>query len=377
MGDVYRARDITLGRDVALKCLRPGLTTDREARRRFIGEAEAVSALDHPNVCTAFSIGETADGTPFFAMPLCEGITLKTRLASGPLRPAEAIEIATQVARGLQAAHDAGIVHRDVKPDNLVIRSDGMVKILDFGVAKLDAAVTMTSATVVGTLGYMAPEQLSGDCIDRRADVWALGVVLYEMLSGERPFTGRGILAQILADAPAPLRTRCTDVSPALEELVLRALRKAPEDRFQSMDRLVAALEALRDPAPTGQMPRTHLRWSGRARRSGWSKPTSWVVALASILVGLVALLGQGPAPGQPVSMSGWVGPGLARTVSAAPPSKTGRPPAGRPRAGGCPTRSGSARAPPWNPSARRGIARGSAAPSARGTPRRRSAHPA
>ena len=233
MGFVYRARDTRLDREVALKCLQPQLTEDEDARRRFIREAKAASALDHPNICTIHAIDETADGELYIAMALYDGETLKKRIQRGPLEVEEALEIAIQVARGLEAAHEAGIVHRDIKPANLMIRSDGLVKILDFGVVKLDDATTIGPG-MVGTLAYMSPEQIAGDDVDARTDVWALGVVLYEMLTGERPFGGQGVLAQVLTRAPQRVIAVRPDAPAEVEAAVLRAMQKDPGARFSS-----------------------------------------------------------------------------------------------------------------------------------------------
>jgi serine/threonine protein kinase len=210
MGVVHRALDTRLNRHVALKFLPPELTRDDEARERFIQEAQAASALDHPNICTIHEIDATSDGQLFIAMAMYDGETLKRRIDRGPLSIAEAIDIAEQVARGLAKAHAAGIVHRDVKPANLMITTDGFVKILDFGIAKLLGMTGPTrTGSTLGTVAYMSPEQVNGDEIDPRSDVWALGAVLYEMLTGKRAFTAESELAMIGAIAtrdPAPPR---------------------------------------------------------------------------------------------------------------------------------------------------------------------------
>jgi len=189
MGVVYRAEDLRLHRHVALKFLPRDLTDDREARQRFEREAQAASALDHPAICTIHDIDETDDGQIFIAMALYEGETLKSRITRGPLDVDEALDIAARVAAGLARAHEQGIVHRDIKPANLMLTSNGEVKILDFGLAKLVGRTELTQAgSSPGTASYMAPEQVTGDTIDERTDVWALGVVLYEMIAGRNPF---------------------------------------------------------------------------------------------------------------------------------------------------------------------------------------------
>ena len=190
MGVVYKARDERLGRHVALKFLPPALSADPAAKARFIAEARAAAALDHPNVCTIYEIGETGDGQLFIAMPLYEGETLQERLARGRLTFDEALPIALQVARGLEHAHDAGIVHRDVKPSNIVVLPDGTAKMLDFGIAQIHHAPLVDPRTMMGTVPYMSPEQAAGRAVDRRSDIWSLAVVIHEMLAGGRPFDG-------------------------------------------------------------------------------------------------------------------------------------------------------------------------------------------
>ncbi len=185
MGVVYRAEDTRLGRRVALKFLPPMLTPNSRAKARFLNEARAASALDHPNICTIYEVGETAEGQLYLAMACYEGETLKRRLERGPLETAEALHIALQVARGLAKAHSQGIVHRDIKPANLMITADGIVKILDFGIAKLPEQTR--GGPLLGTPGYMSPEHARGEEVDARTDVWSLGAVLHEMLTGRPP----------------------------------------------------------------------------------------------------------------------------------------------------------------------------------------------
>ena len=208
MGVVYKAEDLRLGRFAALKFLSPLLMRDGDAKRRLFDEARAASALDHANVCTIYDIEETPDGQVFIAMAYCEGETLKQRLERGPLPPSEAARIALQVARGLARAHHSGIVHRDVKPANIMVTADGEAKLLDFGIAKLSTGDMTQSASTLGTIAYMAPEQVQSRTVDDRSDVWALGVVLYEMLAGHRPFRGAGdyeLLQAIVEGRAAPL----------------------------------------------------------------------------------------------------------------------------------------------------------------------------
>ena len=311
MGEVYRAHDGRLGRDVAVKVLPAAVAGDEERLRRFELEARAAGALNHPNVLAIHELGRH-DGVPFVVAELLEGETLRTRLQQGPLSPARAVDLALQVARGLAAAHERGIVHRDLKPDNLFVTRDGHIKILDFGLAKLepelagtglDGAPTMTRGTtpgsVLGTVGYMAPEQVRGRPADHRADIFSLGAILYEMLSGRRAFRGDSAvetLNAILKDDPAELSASGRLVPPALERLVRHCLEKRPEDRFQSARDLVFDLEALSGLA--GSDSAVALAAPLRARRSGWRRLLTW----GGLLLGgaLLFLAGQdaghGPA---------------------------------------------------------------------------------
>ena len=207
MGVVYKAEDLRLGRFVALKFLPPQLMRDDDARQRLFAEARAASTLDHANVCTIYDVEELPDGRAFIAMAFLDGETLKTRLDRGPLPPADAARLALQVAHGLARAHQAGIAHRDVKPANIMITGDGEARLLDFGIAKFAGGGDLTrTGTTVGTIAYMAPEHVRGGVGDARGDVWALGVVLYEMLAGRRPFTGADDyeLLQAIIDKPVP-----------------------------------------------------------------------------------------------------------------------------------------------------------------------------
>ena len=189
MGVVYKAEDTRLKRTAALKFLPPELTRDQEAKERFMHEAQAASALQHANICVIHDIDQTPDGELFIVMEYLEGETLKKKIDRGPLALEEATDLAVQVAQGLAKAHEHGIIHRDVKPANIMVTADGVAKIVDFGLAKLTDRTVLTKAgAMMGTLLYMSPEQTRGEAVDRRSDIWSLGVVLYEMLVGKAPF---------------------------------------------------------------------------------------------------------------------------------------------------------------------------------------------
>src|SRR5271154_4732669 len=261
MGEVYRAKDTRLGRDVAIKVLPEGFARDADRLRRFEQEARAVAALNHPNILAIHDIGEFNDA-PFLVSELLEGHSLREELNSGALPTRRAVEDASQIAQGLAAAHDKGIVHRDLKPENVFVTKDGRLKILDFGLAKLaklqaaadenatlDATPQDTSPGVVlGTVGYMSPEQVKGEAADARSDIFALGTILYEMLSGERAFrrdTSAETMTAILKEDPADLSLTGKPISPALERIVRRCLEKKPLQRFQSARDLAFNLEGL------------------------------------------------------------------------------------------------------------------------------------
>jgi serine/threonine-protein kinase len=248
MGMVYKARDLKLGRAVALKCLPPALAADEAARRRLYAEARAASALDHPNIGTVYEIGEAEPGGLFIALAWYEGETLKDRLRSGPLPIGEALAVARQIAAALAAAHTAGIVHRDVKPSNIIRTGQGTAKLLDFGIAKVAGADPTREGSTPGTLAYMSPEQTRGDAVDARTDVWSLGVVLYEMLAGRRPFRGESdstLIHAIRHDEPEPVERQHPEIPHALAGIVARCLAKDPAQRYARAEDLGAELDAL------------------------------------------------------------------------------------------------------------------------------------
>ena len=243
MGVVYKAKDPRLGRYVALKFLPPDLLANEKAKQRLLSEARAASALDHPNICTVHDIGETEDGRLFFAMAYYEGHTLAERIEQGPLPMDEALTVVSQVARGLSHAHDARVIHRDIKPSNILITERGDVKILDFGLAKRGTSSLTDPGTRLGTVAYMSPEQALGKEVDRRTDLWSLGATFYEMVSGQKPFSGEyetAVLYEIVHEAPAPLGA---EVPEWLREIVSKLLAKDPAQRFETSAELVAALE--------------------------------------------------------------------------------------------------------------------------------------
>jgi serine/threonine protein kinase len=259
MGEVCRARDPRLGRDVAIKVLPDALRTDPERLRRFEQEARAASALNHPNVLVVLDVG-AHEGVPYVVSELLEGETLRERLRVGGLTPTKAVEYGVQIARGLAAAHDKGIVHRDLKPENLFVTKGGHAKILDFGLAKLRAphredegsepetlSRSTEPGTVLGTVGYMSPEQVRGLPADHRSDIFSLGAVLYEMLSQRRAFPGESapeVLTAILKEDQPELPSSDRNVPPALARIVQRCLEKRPEDRFRSAHDVALTLES-------------------------------------------------------------------------------------------------------------------------------------
>jgi eukaryotic-like serine/threonine-protein kinase len=307
MGEVYRARDTRLGRDVALKVLPESFARDADRLRRFEQEARAVAALNHPNILAIYDIGEQ-NGTSFLVSELLEGHTLRAEMENGALLQRKAVDHAAQIAQGLAAAHAKNITHRDLKPDNIFVSKDGRIKILDFGLAKLavnprdEAEATLTGAQteagiVMGTAGYMAPEQVRGTAVDSRTDIFAFGAVLYEMISGQRAFrrdTTAETMTAILKEDPPELTDMSHPVAPGLERILRRCLEKQPEQRFQSAKDLAFALEAL---SGTSSKTLAHTMIQDENKRSPWIG----LAALATLMLALGAALAwyflPGPVP--------------------------------------------------------------------------------
>src|SRR5499433_2981937 len=269
MGEVYQGRYTQLGRDVAVKVLPTTVSTDPERLRRFEQEACAASALNHPNILIVHDIG-AHDGTTYVVSELLEGETLRKRIGGTALGQRRTIDYALQIANGLAAAHDKGIIHRDLKPDNIFVTNDGRIKILDFGLAKLTQPdgnqsqtdvptrrVNTDPGVVMGTVGYMSPEQLKGRPVDQRSDIFSFGAILYEMLSGRRAFHGESAavtMSAILTEDPPDLSETNQRISPGLERLVHHCLEKNPEARFHSARDLAFALESLSGSGPTSAL---------------------------------------------------------------------------------------------------------------------------
>jgi len=285
MGVVYKAEDTKLKRTVALKFLPPELTRDKDAKIRFIHEAQAASALQHHNICAIHEIDETQDGRTFISMDCYEGETLKEKIAKGPLALDEAIDIVGQVAEGLAKAHEAGMVHRDVKPANIIITSDGVVKVVDFGLAKLAGQTRVTkTGTTVGTVAYMSPEQATGKDIDYRSDIWALGVVWYEMLTGTLPFKGdheAAVLYGITNNDPDELAAYRPDLPDRIQPIVNRCITKDRSDRYGSVSELLQDLSLWRSQRPAGPGV-----FGGSRRRIGAKN-----IVVVSILVVVIAMM--------------------------------------------------------------------------------------
>ena len=310
MGEVYRARDARLNRDVAIKILPESFSADADRLQRFALECRAAAALNHPNILSIFDIGDV-QGAPYVVSELLEGETLRDRLRDGPLSSRKAIDYSRQIASGLAAAHEKGIVHRDLKPENLFITNDGRAKILDFGLAKLtrpeadisgDAPtqqIATDAGTVMGTVGYMAPEQVRGKPADPRSDIFAFGAILYEMLSGKRAFHGDSAvdtMSAILKEDPPDLTETNGKVSPALERIVRHCLEKNPAERFQSARDLAFNLEALTDISTSTRGGVRALQMEEEPAKRRWLLPVLGVLLLLASWAGVYRFAHRGAA---------------------------------------------------------------------------------
>jgi serine/threonine protein kinase/Tol biopolymer transport system component len=329
MGVIYKARDPRLDRVVALKFLPPELTRDAEAKARFVQEARAASSLDHPNLCTILELGETPDGRLYLAMPCYDGETLRRRIERGPLAVEAALDIATQIAAGLAKAHRNGIVHRDIKPPNVIVTADGVVKILDFGLAKLAGSAAISAAgSSLGTPAYMSPEQARGDTVDPRTDLWSLGIVCYEMLAGQRPFRGeraQTVIYAILNERPQPLREVRPEIPEEVARIVDRLLAKPRAARYANVEEALADLRALRGEGATG-ITRTLTmplgQGSSRGRRAWLWGATAALLSAAGLGLYLLPRAGRGAAPVQ-ATFTRLTDPGSATFPSLAPDGGT------------------------------------------------------
>ncbi len=287
MGLVYLAHDPRLNRDVAVKLLSPRLAGE-EAKRRFMEEAKAASALDHPNIATIFEVDETEEGRPFIAMAAYDGETLSDRLRRGPLPVSDVVDLARQIAEGLRVAHANGILHRDIKPGNIIITPAGTAKIVDFGVAKVMGSTLTEPGVAVGTVAYMSPEQTTGSPVDARSDVWSLGVVMCEMLNGRNPFAlsdDRATIHAVRYDDPAPIEQACSAVPVSLARVIDRCLRKEPDERYADGGALADAV-AVAAAAP-GPAVRTRERLAAAAL----------LILVVAGMLGVILLPGNGAWP--------------------------------------------------------------------------------
>jgi Tol biopolymer transport system component/predicted Ser/Thr protein kinase len=296
MGVVYKAEDTKLTRTIALKFLPPELTRDSEAKERFNHEARAAAALSHPNICTVYEVDES-EGQSFIAMEYIQGVNLKEKIRERPLKLKEALEIAVQISAGLHNAHTRNIVHRDIKPANIMLTDSGQVKIMDFGLAKLTGQTKLTKdGTTLGTVAYMSPEQTRGEPVDHRTDIWSLGVVLYEMVTGQLPFEGeyeQAVMYSILNDDPEPLTARRTGVPLDLDRIIFKLLAKDPSARYQHIDEVPVDLKMVAQVLPdtsgirTVTAPRSVLRETSRPRRSIPLTLALLFILLAVVITGI------------------------------------------------------------------------------------------
>ncbi len=287
MGVVYKAQDLKLDRLVALKFLPQNITPTEAEKKRFIHEAKAASSLDHPNICTVFEIDETPDGQMFLAMAFYEGAPLSEKIKQGPVKIDEALEMTIQAAEGLQAAHERGITHRDIKSSNLMLTEKGQVKLMDFGLAKTTGATMLTkSGATVGTVPYMSPEQARGEKVDHRTDIWSLGVVLYEMIAGRLPFQSaysEAIVYSILNQEPPPLTSLRSDVPMEVERIVKKAMAKSRDERYQRVEEMLVDLRSVKKEMESG--------FSKTKPTAAPSRKRNRLVVTAGLAAGLLIIL--------------------------------------------------------------------------------------
>jgi serine/threonine protein kinase/tetratricopeptide (TPR) repeat protein len=292
MGVVYRAEDTKLKRTVALKFLTKGSPSDDEEKRRFMHEAQAAALLDHPNICTIYEIEDEGDET-FISMAFIEGKTLSERIKSGPVPVEEAIEIALQIAEGLCEAHERGIIHRDIKPSNIMITEKGRVKVTDFGLARVAGATKLTTeGTTLGTVSYMSPEQTAGESVDSRTDIWSLGVILYEMLTGQLPFRGdydQAVLYSILNERHEPISSLRSGMPLELEIVLDKILEKDPKKRYGHVDELITDLLRIRSAVDDGSTRTIETHTGGRRKR--WYISVPFLAPMVLIIALMISLL--------------------------------------------------------------------------------------
>jgi len=290
MGVVHKAQDLKLDRFVALKFLPPQLTTSEEDKQRFIREAKAASSLDHTNICAIYEIDETEDGQLFISMVYYEGETLEKKIEERPLSIAEAIDTAIQIAQGLAKAHGKEIVHRDIKPANIIVTKDDVVKILDFGLAKLSSQTKLTKeSTTLGTICYMSPEQAKGEEVDQRTDIWSLGVILYEMLTGQLPFKGEydsAVVYSIMNEKQQPVSGLRTGVPLELERIINKCLQKDPGYRYQHVEDLIVDLRSMQkdSDAKRDTTKFSRIKKNKRYRLNQLIKPGIFIIAAITIV---------------------------------------------------------------------------------------------
>lgn len=254
MGLVYKARDTRLDREVAIKFLSPQLNEDPMGRQRFLAEAKSVSQLDHPNICVILDMGETPDQQLYFSMPYYEGDTLRDKLKNNPPSVQRAVDIILQICEAIKTAHENNIVHRDIKPANILITNDNVVKVLDFGIAKVSGAELTQTGQAIGTVSYMSPEQLQGETVDHRSDIWSLGVLFYELMSTHRPFKGKSNLAisnAIIECQPNPIADSFFEIPPIVEKIVAKTLTKNPLQRYDSVAEMISDIKQLQQASTT------------------------------------------------------------------------------------------------------------------------------